>query len=283
MSDKKKNSEEEYQVPVPKERKNWVLATSEDLNFDIEQALENAYQPIKTEKDLTDRLRLLAAHIKKFIQNQKKLRISVARYFLIIRDEAKRMGYKDHEIKDIAYAIFRDYEISDTHIRRVIPHELKTQSNSNIRYQGEDKDAPDIEDLISEDDDLVTEHVREAPQLTNMSQGNTQSELGQFDFPETYATDNAAPGERLGNDTQIQLRNAMVTIQKLENKVRELQERIKNSVMIGQEVQKYSGVVELDSEHRLPITIAINLLQNKIEYIEMDTEAMRKTQESLLK
>ena len=229
--------QEPESLTLVSEQSNWIKTTTDNLNFEIDEAVLKASKPIKNRKDLDDRIRLLAVHILKFHDFNKTMRKTVAQYFIDIKEAGEKLGYDKMEIKKIAEEIFRQYGISESHIRKVIPHELKDQSRTNIRYRPEQP--------------LMIEH-----DLSSMSVDD------------------------LPNDTEIQLKNAIERIKDLELKVRKLKEQLSNSIMIGQETKVYKGKVALDKDRSLPLIVAINLKDDHLEYIEIDTEAIRQASEN---
>jgi hypothetical protein len=220
-------------------QKNWVKATSEALNFDVE-AVMNARKPITSRSDLDDQIRVLAVHILKFNDNVKIMRKTVAQYFLDIREAATRLGYDDETLRRITEEIFRSYNVSESQIRKVLPHELKDQGRTNLRYKA---------------GQTITEEYNE----------DTYSDV---DVP---------------NDTEIQLKNAIERIKDVESQNRAYKERLANSVIIGQETKIYKGKVALDRERSLPLIVAINLKEDRLEYIEIDTEAIRIASEASIR
>lgn len=266
--------ESEKELKILKERKNWIQITSEDLNFDISTALEDASgKPIESRRQLDDRLKLLALTIKKFIDNQKVLRRTVYQYFVMIREAAEKLGYTGPQIRKIAEEIFREYGISEGHIRRVIPYELKHHQHTNIRYRkrGELQQQQTTTGQPELTDEQLEEEFMSEGTPTQALPSNLQQQ-GQTTFEATTATD-------LSKDTAFQLRNALTYIKQCEAKIRQLEDQLSNSIIIGQETRVYSGHVPLDNENQLPIRVAINLKENRIEYLEIDTESMRKTAE----
>ena len=228
--------DEDTKLTLVSEKKSWTLATAEDLNFDVESILKEI-GPIETREDLDNRLKLLAVHIIKFVDIHKKLRKTAAQYFVDIKEAARRLGYDDQTLARIAEEIFRQYRISDSHIRKIIPHELKNQDRTNLRYR-----------------------------------------LGQ-EIIEEYNSSNLS-SEDLPSDTEIQLKNAIERIKDLELKVRNYEDQLANSIMIGQETKVYKGKVALDRDRNLPLIVAINLKEDLLEYIEIDTESIRQASEA---
>ena len=229
-------SAEEKKLTLVSQKNSWTKATSEDLNFDVEAVLRQG-KPIKTQEDLRDRIKLLAIHILKFVDNQKVIRKTVAQYFLDIKDAAQKLGYDSEQLRDIAYEIFTEYGISDSYIRKVIPHELKDQSHTNLRYQP-----------------------------------------GRAEVIEEYESSNLSD-DNLPSDTEIQLKNAIERIKDLEVKVRQYEEQLKNSIMIGQETKLFRAPVTL-GEKKLPLVVAVDLRKMELQYIEIDTEAIRQQSEA---
>ena len=219
------------------EKPTWVKTTTDNLNFEIEEAILKSSKPIKDREQLDERIRLLAVHILKFHDFNKIMRKTVAQYFIEIKEAGEKLGYDKVEISKIAKEIFLQYGISESHIRKIIPHELKDQSRTNIRYR---PDQP-----------LMIEHDLSADTVEDMP-----------------------------TDTEIQLKNAIERIKDLELRVRKLKEQLSNSIMIGQETKVYKGKVALDKERTLPLIVAINLKDDHLEYIEIDTEAIRQASES---
>ena len=228
--------DENTKLTLVSEKKSWTLATSEDLNFDIESILKVRKQ-ITNRQELDDAIRLLAVHILKYNDNNKIMRKTVAQYFLDIKEAGKRLGYSKDLIKKIAEGIFRQYNISESHIRKVIPHELKDQTRTNLRYK--------LGQTITEEYD--------------------PSSLSAEDLP---------------NDTEIQLKNAIERIKDVEANNRSLKEQLANSIMIGQETKIYKHPVALDKDRSLPLIIAVNLREDRVEYVEIDTEAIRLASEA---
>ena len=210
------------------EKKTWTKATIEDLNFDVESVMI-ARKPIRNREDLDEAIRLLAVHILKFNDNQRIMRKTVAQYFLDIKEAAIRLGYDKEMLRKIAEGIFRSYNISESHIRKVIPHELKDQGRTNLRYRP---------------GQVITE---------------------EFDSTEYEDTD----------DAQLQLKNAIERIKDVEARNRAYEEKLQNSIMIGQERRVYKGTVTLPQGDSLPLLVAVNLKEDRLEYIEIDTEAIR--------
>lgn len=230
------NESDNNKLTLVSEKKSWTLATSEDLNFDVESLLR-VRKPITNREELNDAIRLLAVHIIKFNDNNRIMRKTVAQYFVDIKKAAEHLNYDNITLGKIAGGIFREYNISESHIRRVLPHELKNQSKTNIRYKP----------------------------------GQTLSE--EYDSSE-YTDDD------MGNDTEIQLKNAIERIKDVEAANRGLREQLANSIMIGQETKVYKGKVSLNQEQILPLIVAINLKEDRLEYIEIDTEAIRLAHEA---
>jgi len=212
------------------QKKDWVSTTSDDLNFDVEGILR-LRKPIKNREDLDNAIKILAVHILKFNDNQRLIRKTVAQYFLDIKAAAERLGYDKETIRKIAEEIFRSYNISESHIRKVIPHELKDQGRTNLRYRPGQV-------LTKEYDPVEYEDV---------------------------------------DDTEIRLKNAIERIKDVEAENRVYKEKIRHSIMIGQETRIYKGSVTLpyDKDHSLPLIIAINLKEDRLEYVEIDTEAIK--------
>jgi hypothetical protein len=229
---------EENKLTLVSQKNSWIKATSENLNFDVTTILKETGAPIRTRQDLDNRLRLLAVHILKFVDIHKTLKKTVAQYFLEIKEAAERLGYDKETLKRIAEEIFRQYGISDSHIRKVIPHELKDQSHTNLRYR---------------------------PNQTEAIEEYNASDLSAEDLP---------------SDTEIQLKNAIERIKELEVRNRSLEEQLANSIMIGQETKVYRGKVALDRDRNLPLIVAINLKDDRLEYIEIDTEEIRRASEA---
>lgn len=228
---------EDQPLTLVQEKTTWVRTTSENLNFEIDEAILKAEKPIRNRQQLDDRIRLLAVHILKFHDFNKAMRKTVAQYFIEIKEAGEKLGYDKMEIKKIAEEIFRQYGISESHIRKVIPHELKDQSRTNIRYRPEQP--------------LMIEH-------------DLSSNL-----------------EDMPSDTEIQLKNAVERIKDLELRIRKMKEQLSNSIMIGQETKVYKGKVSLDKDRILPLIVAINLKDDRLEYIEIDTEAIRQASENI--
>jgi hypothetical protein len=229
--------EQEQLTLIAQEKPTWVKTTTDNLNFEIDEAILKSSKPIKNRDQLDERIRLLAVHILKFHDFNKIMRKTVAQYFIEIKEAGENLGYDKVEISKIAKEIFLQYGISESHIRKIIPHELKDQSRTNIRYR---PDQP-----------LMIEH-----------EASTSLE----DMP---------------TDTEIQLKNAIERIKDLELKVRHLKDQLSNSIMIGQETKVYKGKVALDRDRNLPLIVAINLKDDRLEYIEIDTEAIRQASESV--
>lgn len=225
-------SEEETKLTLVSQ-KNWVKTTSEDLNFDIENALVTR-RSITTREDLDDQIRLVAVHIIKFNDNQKVMRRTVAQLFTDITEGAKKLGLNKETLKSIAEEIFRSYNVSESQIRKVLPHELKDQGKTNLRYKV---------------GTTITEELN--------------------DSNEEYTSENML------NDSEIQLKNAIERIKDVEAQNRHYKEQLANSVIIGQETKIYKGSVALSNSERLPLIVAINLAKDRLEYIEIDTEAIR--------
>lgn len=219
----------------------WIVKKADDLNFDPKILLEQA--PIETERDLDNRIRSLAVHILKFHDVTKSIKNVVAQYFMQIRDAAYRQGYTVEQLRTKVESIFTEYEVSDSYIRKVIPHELKDDSKTNIRYKDKDKNKDDQEEQSEETGDYET------------------------------GTDDSIEAE---------LKTAKATIARLTQEIRQLKDQLANSIMVGQETRIYKGIVQLDDD-QLPISVAINLKDDRLEYVEMDTEAIRKTAEGNLK
>jgi hypothetical protein len=219
------------------ENNNWIVKKADDLNFDPKILLDQ--RSIKTTQDLDDRIRSLAVHILKFHDVTKSIKGVVAQYFIQIRQAAYEQGYTIEELRTKVESIFKEYEVSDSYIRKVIPHELKDDSRTNIRYRDKDK--------------------------------------GKLEQPTTTDTE-----YDVGTDIEIELKNAKMTIMSLAAEVKELKDRLANSIMVGQETRIYKGIVQLDKD-QLPITVAINLKDDRLEYVEIDTEAIRKVAEGNLK
>lgn len=241
----------EKELKILKERKNWVELTKEQFNFDIEEALTRSKKPIKTRSDIDDRIKLLAVTIRKAYEQQRVFRRSVYQYFVIIREAAEKLGFSGQEIRKIAEEIFREFGVSEGHIRRIIPYELKHHQYSNIRYRNRQQQQ------TQEEEDLEEEYVSEKPQLTNI--------VSEEDEKLSYKPEDHE--------------SALNYIKQLEAKIRRLEEQLENSIIIGQETRIYSGTVPLDNENVLPVRIAINLKENRIEYLEIDTDTMRKAAE----
>lgn len=248
-------------------KKQWLNKISDDLNLDVQKLILESTKPIVTREDLDNRIRALAIHILRFMDDSHSTRKIVARYFDEIKVAARAQGYTKEEIRSIVEGIFKEYGVSDSYIRKVIPHEIKDESKTNVRYRKEkgiDGNMPS-----------QTTAATTVNKIREYSTNNVAID--------TYETDvSTGSGTELGTDTEIELRNARATIQRQAQEIRNLKEKLANSIVVGQEMRIYKGIAELEGD-QLPMTVAVNLKEDRLEYIEIDTDAIRSLAEKNIK